>query len=166
LSEYISPTEPTETGPPGPDIGKGVDILYYPPADSATQRAKSAGKILSLHASYPSVGLGLVRLEFAERTWWSAPLEEGATVADWTNSKTGKLTAMIGGSEWGVYVGQGEAYGAATKAGADLALPPGSEADTEVHVQSQTSVLPVPESKGGLTLDQRAMVCLIFWYVV
>lgn len=61
------------------------------------------------------MGLGLVRLEFAERTWWSAPFQESATVADWVNSKTGRLSATIGGAEWGVYVGQGEAYGAAVK---------------------------------------------------
>lgn len=34
-----------------------------------------------------------------------------------------------------------------------MALPPGSEAE----VQGQTLVL--PEGSGGLTLDQRAMVC-------
>ena len=38
-------------------------------------------------------------------------------------------------------------------AGTELALPPGSEA----NLQGQTLVLP-DEGKGGLTLDQRAMV--------
>lgn len=115
IESYVPPSDPTAAGPPGPEVGKGVDITYHPSSDSASQRTKSAGKILALHGSYPTVGLGLVRLEFAERTWWSAPLAKGATVADWANGKIGRLTTSIGGSEWGVYVGQGEAYGAAMK---------------------------------------------------
>jgi hypothetical protein len=115
LNRYLPPSDPTQTGPPGPEVGKGVDITYHPPSDSASQRTKSAGKILGLHATYPSVGLGLVRLEFAERTWWSAPLLQGTTVEDWANGKSGRLTTTIGGADWGVHVGQGEAYGAAMK---------------------------------------------------
>ena len=42
-------------------------------------------------------------------------------------------------------------------AGTELALPPGSEA----NLQGQTLVLP-DEGKGGLTLDQRAMVSVSF----
>jgi hypothetical protein len=115
LHQYLPPSDPTQAGPPGPDVGRGVEISYHPPTSSASQRAKSAGKILALHGTYPSVGLGLVRLEFAERTWWSSPLAQGATVEDWANGKSGRLSATIGGADWGVYVGQGEAYGAAMR---------------------------------------------------
>lgn len=34
---------------------------------------------------------------------------------DWAKGKSGRLTTNIGGADWGVYVGQGEAYGAAMK---------------------------------------------------
>lgn len=114
LSTLISP-EPSSTGPPGLDAGKGVDIMFHPGPGSATRRSKSAGRILSTHPTSSSVGLGLVRLEFAERTWWSSPLQQRATIPDWAEGSNGRLSASIGGTEWGVYVGQGEAYGAALR---------------------------------------------------
>lgn len=113
LSTYIGADGPGPEGPAGLQVGKGVDITYHPPASSATQRTKSAGKILSLHPTHSSVGLGLVRLEFAERSWWSTPLRSGATVQDWQDNEGGRLSASVGGADWGVFVGQGEAYSAA-----------------------------------------------------
>lgn len=120
LDHYTGPTaETTQPGPPGLKVGNGVDITYHPPASSATQRTKAAGKILSLHPTISSVGLGLVRLEFAERAWWSAPLKTGATVQDWVEGESGRLSASIGGTDWGVFVGKGEAYQAAVDSSAN-----------------------------------------------
>lgn len=120
LDQIISANASTDQpGPAGLKVGNGVDITYHPSASSATQRTKAAGKILSLHPTASSVGLGLVRLEFAERAWWSAPPERGATVQDWAEGETGRLSASIGGTEWGVYVGKGEAYQAALESSQD-----------------------------------------------
>ena len=113
LDQCILPTKLDHDGPAGLKVGNGVDIIYHPSKTSASQRPKSAGKILSLHPTVSSVGLGLVRLEFADRAWWSAPLRAGATVQDYMNSEGGRLSASIGGTDWGVHVGKGEAYGAA-----------------------------------------------------
>lgn len=41
-------------------------------------------------------------------------IRSGMTVEEWSrNAGGGKLSAKVGGEEWGVYVGQGEAYGEA-----------------------------------------------------
>lgn len=119
LAQFTSPTSLLE-GPSGSKVGNGADVTFHPSKSSASQRPKSAGKILSLHPAVSSVGLGLVRLEFAERTWWSAPLREGATVQDYLDGEAGRLSASIGGTEWGVYVGKGEAYAAALAASQEL----------------------------------------------
>ena len=113
LDQYTSPTSLQEV-PSGSKTGTRLDVTYHPSKSSASQRPKSAGKILTLYPTVSSVGLGLVRLEFAERTWWTAPLREGATVQDYMDGETGRLSASIGGEEWGVYVGKGEAFAAAS----------------------------------------------------
>lgn len=119
VDQYTAPNTLLE-GPSGSKVGNGVDITYHPSKSSASQRPKSAGKILSLHSTVSSVGLGLVRLEFAERTWWSESIRAGATVQDYLDNEGGKLSASIGGNDWGVYVGKGEAYSAALESSADL----------------------------------------------
>ncbi|KIR51014.1 mitochondrial protein [Cryptococcus gattii Ru294] len=86
-----------------------LDITYHPPSTSATRKPRSAGKILSLHNA---VGLALVRLEMAERCWWSGDILR-SSVSQWLDSGAGKLTTQVNGKEWGVYVEQGEAYAAA-----------------------------------------------------
>jgi hypothetical protein len=58
------------------------------------------------------VGLGLVRLEMVERCWWSGDIAS-RTIGEWLASGMGRLTASVGGVEWGVYVDKGEAYAAA-----------------------------------------------------
>lgn len=109
-----------QVGPSGLKVGNGVDITYHPSKSSASQRPKSAGKILSLHPTVSSVGLGLVRLEFAERTWWAPSVRVGATVQDYLDNEGGRLSASIGGDDWGVYVDKGEAYSAALESLAEL----------------------------------------------
>lgn len=86
-----------------------VDIMYTPPATAASKKARSAGKLLSLHPSASTMGLALVRLEFSERVW----VDMHGTVDSWGAS--GTLTADIGGEKWGVYVGHGEAYAEALR---------------------------------------------------
>lgn len=112
-----------QDGPAGLKVGNGVEITYSPSKSSASQRPKSAGKIVSLHPTISSVGLGLVRLEFAERTWWSPAMKAGAgveaTVQDYIDGEGGRLSANVGGADWGVYVGKGEAYGAASASSQD-----------------------------------------------
>jgi folate-binding protein YgfZ len=110
LREFLIPsssTPPVSLSKPEP-----VDLVYHPPVSSASQKTRSAGKILSLHPAVTSVGLALVRLEMAERCWWSGDIASG-TVGEWLSSGVGRLTAAIGGAEWGVYVDKGEAYAAA-----------------------------------------------------
>lgn len=91
------------------EVSTPLDITYHPPSSSATRKPRSAGKILSLHNA---VGLALVRLEMAERCWWSGDILR-SSVSQWLDSGAGRLTTQVNGKEWGVYVGQGEAYAAA-----------------------------------------------------
>ncbi|OXH41736.1 mitochondrial protein [Cryptococcus neoformans] len=91
------------------EVNMPLDITYHPPSSSATRKPRSAGKILSLHNA---VGLALVRLEMAERCWWSGDILR-SSVSQWLDSGAGKLTTKVNGKEWGVYVEQGEAYAAA-----------------------------------------------------
>lgn len=88
--------------------GSFGDVIYHPPASSATKKPKSAGKILSLHDTYGTIGLGLLRLEMVERTWWNRPA--CSDVEEW--SQGARLTTTMNGVEYGVYVEQGEAYAA------------------------------------------------------
>ncbi|KAK4684122.1 hypothetical protein P7C73_g6080, partial [Tremellales sp. Uapishka_1] len=78
-----------------------LEITYHPPKSSASQKPKSAGKVVSLHDVY-SVGLGLVRIEMAEKSWWTGERED-----------RGRLRVRVGDVEYGVWVGKGEALGAA-----------------------------------------------------
>jgi hypothetical protein len=97
---------------PGEALTPGTfgEVTYHPPAIASTKKPKSAGKILSLHDTYGSVGLGLLRLEMVERTWWNqAPC---ASVDEWLNGGSARLTTVMSGTEYGVYVGKGEAYAA------------------------------------------------------
>ncbi|KAI9632121.1 putative transferase CAF17, mitochondrial [Dioszegia hungarica] len=97
---------------PGEALTPGTfgEVTYHPPASSSTKKPKSAGKILSLHDTYGSVGLGLLRLEMVERTWWNqAPC---ASVDEWLNGGSARLTTVMSGTEYGVYVGKAEAYAA------------------------------------------------------
>ncbi|EIW73166.1 mitochondrial protein [Tremella mesenterica] len=90
-----------------------IDITYHPPPDATLKKARSAGKILSLLPHHPNVGLGLVRIEMAERTWWNAP--SVGSVTDWAKGNRGRLIANVHGEEMGVYVGMGEAYNSASQ---------------------------------------------------
>lgn len=85
--------------PPPAALGSGLDITYHPPSSAASQRPKSAGRLLSLHPAATQVGLGLVRLEMAERSCWQT-------------DDPGRLTVNMDGVEYGVEVGKGEAFGA------------------------------------------------------
>ncbi|GMK56954.1 hypothetical protein CspeluHIS016_0307940 [Cutaneotrichosporon spelunceum] len=77
-----------------------VDITYTPPASAASKKARSAGRLLTLSHAAPGIGLGLVRLEWAGRTW----------------DGEGTLSVELGGTRWGVWVSKGEAYAAALAA--------------------------------------------------
>ena len=81
--------------------------MFHPPPSAASQKPRSAGKILRMHPTANHIGLGLVRLEYAERVWW-----HGAAPSD----ALGTLTAKVGNVEWRVWVGKGEAYAAALDA--------------------------------------------------
>lgn len=92
-----------------------AELTYTPPSNAPSKKPRSAGKVLSV-ASNSSIGLALVRLEFAERACFS--LERG-TVADWADGNLGRLTTQIGDETYGVWVDKGEGYSAAL-----AALPP------------------------------------------
>lgn len=72
------------------------------------------------------MGIGIVRTEMASKTWWLSGLNQkhgqdsvGAkddiTVQDWWNGNLPRLGVKIGDVEFGVWVGEGEAYGAARR---------------------------------------------------
>ncbi|BEJ13415.1 hypothetical protein CspHIS471_0305890 [Cutaneotrichosporon sp. HIS471] len=85
----------------GPKGGpQKVDIMYTPPESAASKKARNAGKLLALSDSAAGVGLGLVRLEWAGRTW----------------DGEGTLSVELDGEKWGVWIGKGEAYAAALAA--------------------------------------------------
>ncbi|WVQ82624.1 hypothetical protein IAT38_004756 [Cryptococcus sp. DSM 104549] len=94
LAELISSSESLSEA--GSDL---LDITYYPPASSATQKPRSAGRVLSLHNS---MGLALVRLEMVERCWWSGADVLALSAKDWLAGGTGKMVARMNGQEWGV----------------------------------------------------------------
>ena len=108
LSQLLPPSPPSTMSLQNASVA-GTDITYHPPSSSASKKPRSAGKILALHNSVTSVGLGLVRLEFAERCWWSVDVTSG-TIGEWLDSGMGRLSATIGETEYGVYVDKGEAY--------------------------------------------------------
>lgn len=88
--------------------GSFGDVIYHPPSTSATRKPKSAGRILSLHDTYGRIGLGLLRLEMVERTWWNTTAS--SSVEEWVNGGSARLTTTMDGVEYGVFVGKGEAY--------------------------------------------------------
>ncbi|WWC57694.1 uncharacterized protein I303_100228 [Kwoniella dejecticola CBS 10117] len=114
-----------------PQITDQLEITYHPPSTAASKKPRSAGKILSLHPQFTSVGLGLVRLEFAEKACWSpdaislslSHLNSSSFSSSGSNqiqiqsedqnAEIGRLTTQIGDRTYGVYVDKGEAYGAA-----------------------------------------------------
>ncbi|ORX34961.1 putative transferase CAF17, mitochondrial [Kockovaella imperatae] len=89
-------------------ISPDAEITYHPPPDAPSQKPRPAGKILSVHPTISQVGLGMVRLEFAERAWWSRDV---AHLGQWLAG--GRLTTTVNGTELGVYVDTGEAYDSA-----------------------------------------------------
>lgn len=98
----------------GPDA---AEIVYVPARSASSQKPKSAGRILSRHATM-NVGLGLVRVELAERTWWHSPLLE-MTVKEWKDSDKPRLLVSDGDRQWGLYVDKGEAFQASLDAQSD-----------------------------------------------
>lgn len=82
--------------------------MYHPPSTSASKKSKSAGKILSLHPTASNIGLGLVRLEMAERACWTDASEKG------------RLTVDLNGKGYQVEASKGEALSAAVEAGCIL----------------------------------------------
>lgn len=107
LSTPASPLSMTSALTSSPGLVGGpqrVDIMYTPPASSASKKARSAGKLLVLSDAAPGVGLGLIRLEWADRACWAEGTERGV------------LSVEVGGEKWGVWVGKGEGYAAALAA--------------------------------------------------
>ncbi|WVR03195.1 hypothetical protein IAU60_000186 [Kwoniella sp. DSM 27419] len=117
LADFLPPSSPstsasqTLASSPGP-----LEITYHPPESAASKKARSAGRILALQQG--SIGLGLVRLEMAEKAWWSGDISTGS-VQEWLESGVGRLTTQIGDTTFGVHVDKGEAYAEALRAEAD-----------------------------------------------
>lgn len=82
----------------GGALPAGLDITYHPPPSSPSQKPRSAGKILTLSGN---IGLGLVRIEMAQKSCWGTAQEEA-----------GRLTVCVDGKEHAVDVQKGEAYAA------------------------------------------------------
>ena len=82
----------------------GAEIIFHPSESSESKKPRSAGRILSLHPTESTVGLGLVRLEMADRTNWPE------SIAEWKEPERGRLMTRVAGRNWGIQVGMGEAY--------------------------------------------------------
>ena len=95
-------TEPCD--PPERPLAVGTEIIFHPSESSASKKPRSAGRILSLHPSVSTVGLGLVRLEMADKANWPENIEQ------WKESERGRFMTTIAGRDWGIQVGRGEAY--------------------------------------------------------
>jgi hypothetical protein len=102
LSDPTSPLPPTETTQL---TATQVDVSFHPGPESATKRAKSAGKLLCS-------GLALLRVEMAKKACWSGQFR---TVGDWLEGSA-KLTVDVDGVQHGIWVNKGEAYAAALEA--------------------------------------------------
>jgi hypothetical protein len=63
-----------------------------------------------MHDTFGMVGLGLLRLEMVERTWWTDP--SICSVEEWNGGERARLTTRMDGVEYGVFVGKGEAFAA------------------------------------------------------
>ncbi|WWC97456.1 hypothetical protein V866_004336 [Kwoniella sp. B9012] len=112
LSDFLS----TPTQIPIGQTDEQLEITYTPSSSASSKKPRSAGKILSLHPSSMGVGLGLVRIEFAERSCWST-INLNQSIKDWyENEENHRLTTKIGDQIYGVYVDKGEAYSEALKA--------------------------------------------------
>ncbi|WWD06226.1 hypothetical protein V865_004312 [Kwoniella europaea PYCC6329] len=112
LSDYLS----TPTQIPIGQTDEQLEITYTPSSSASSKKPRSAGKILSLHPSSMGVGLGLVRIEFAERSCWSN-INLNQNIKDWfENEENHRLTTRVGDQIYGVYVDKGEAYSEALKA--------------------------------------------------
>lgn len=93
---------------PLPDAGQAIN--YIPPPTSASQKPKAAVKVLSLHPEY-AVGLGMIRLELAERVWGTSAFGEAPKML----GKDGELGRLIVGNDagsgsWQVWAGRGRAW--------------------------------------------------------
>lgn len=91
-----------------PQLHEPADLKWVPPPGAASQRPKPAGKVLAALADEAgaagaagALGIGLVRLEFAERACWGA------------DARNGELRTTINGEEWLVQADRGEAFGQA-----------------------------------------------------
>lgn len=88
----------------------GQPINYLPPTSAASQKPKAAVKVLSVHPEY-AVGLGMIRLELAERVWGTSAFGEAPKML----GKDGELGKLVVGSDassaqWQVWAGRGRAW--------------------------------------------------------
>ena len=86
---------------PSGHLAEPSEIFYQPPPSAASQKVRSAGKILALH---DKVGLGLVRVEMAEKSCW----------VDGGDQDRGSLFINVDGKNVQIAVNRGEAYAAAS----------------------------------------------------
>jgi len=99
------------TNAPRPQIGDA--ITFIPPESSASKKPKAGVKVLSVHPDY-AVGLGLVRLELAERVHGLPAF--GQAVEPHNQAETGSLIvgdAKIGDDvtkNWRVWAGRGRSW--------------------------------------------------------
>ncbi|KAJ9117597.1 hypothetical protein QFC22_004447 [Naganishia vaughanmartiniae] len=96
---------------PRPEPGQPIN--YVPPSTSASQKPKPAVKVLSLHPEY-AVGLGMIRLELAERVWGTSAFGEAPKMLG-KDGELGRLvvgdaTAAGGDASWQVWAGRGRAW--------------------------------------------------------
>lgn len=92
---------------PAPEAGQ--PISYLPPSTSASQKPKPAVKVLSVHPEY-AVGLGMVRLELADRVWGTSAFGQAPKMLG-KDGELGKL--VVGGdtsADWQVWAGRGRAW--------------------------------------------------------
>ena len=91
----------------------GDAITFMPPESSASKKPKAGVKVLSVHPDY-AVGLGLVRLELAERVHGLPAFGQAVEAHD--QAKTGSLIvgdAKIGDdvtTNWRVWAGRGRSW--------------------------------------------------------
>jgi hypothetical protein len=95
-------------GAPVPVAGQPIN--YLPPSTSASQKPKAAVKVLSVHPEY-AVGLGMIRLELAERVWGTSAFGEAPKML----GKDGDLGKLVVGSDagsaqWQVWAGRGRSW--------------------------------------------------------
>ncbi|GHJ85105.1 hypothetical protein NliqN6_1507 [Naganishia liquefaciens] len=92
---------------PVPEAGQ--PISYLPPPTSASQKPKSAVKVLSVHPEF-AVGLGMIRLELADRVWGTSAFGEAPKMLG-KDGELGKLVvAGDASADWQVWAGRGRAW--------------------------------------------------------